>query len=181
MVETCSLGLRCDLHQFDVAQQLVEPLERVVLALNRDQHLLAATNAFTVSKPERGRAVDQHVVEVGGRVGQARCSRASRATSRDQLDLGAGQVDGGRDAGEAGKLGYLDDHVAQALAFDQQVVDRRDVGMVVDPERGRGIALWVKVDHQHPQAVQRHRRGDVDRGGGLSHAALLIGDGDHPS
>ena len=49
-------------------------------------------------------------------------------------------------------------------------------GTVVDPERGRGVALRVEVDDQHPQAPERERRGQVHGGRGLPDAALLVGD-----
>lgn len=48
--------------------------------------------------------------------------------------------------------------------------------MVIDPQRGGGIALRVEVDHEDPTAVQGQRGGKVDRGGGLTHPALLVGD-----
>ena len=46
------------------------------------------------------------------------------------------------------------------------------------PEAGRGVALRVEVDHQHPVAERRQRGAEVDRGGRLADAALLVGDGD---
>ncbi|GDY75494.1 hypothetical protein SAV31267_049790 [Streptomyces avermitilis] len=48
--------------------------------------------------------------------------------------------------------------------------------MVVDSQRGGGIALRVEVDHQDASAMQGKRSGKVDRGRGLAHAALLVGD-----
>ena len=47
-----------------------------------------------------------------------------------------------------------------------------------DAEAGRGVALRVEVDHQHPVAERRQRGAEVDRGGGLADAALLVGDGE---
>ncbi len=52
--------------------------------------------------------------------------------------------------------------------------------MVVDAERGRGVALRVEVDHQDPQPVHGQRGGEVDGGGGLAHPALLVGHHHHP-
>ena len=46
-----------------------------------------------------------------------------------------------------------------------------------DAETGRGVALRVEVDHQHPVAERRQRGAEVDRGRGLADAALLVGDG----
>ena len=54
MVLTSRLGLRCALIISMLLQQLAEPLQRVVLALDRDQDLLVATIALTVSSPRDG-------------------------------------------------------------------------------------------------------------------------------
>jgi hypothetical protein len=72
-------------HELDVLEQLAEPLERVVLALDRDEQLLGRHHGVDREQPERGRAVDEHVVDVGAGpeqyVAMARCSRDSRATT----------------------------------------------------------------------------------------------------
>ena len=47
-----------------------------------------------------------------------------------------------------------------------------------DAEPGRGVALRVEVDHQHPVPERRQRGAEVDRGRGLADAALLVGDGE---
>ena len=60
----------------------------------------------------------------------------------------------------------------------EDVVDRGADVAGVDPEAGRRVALGVEVDHQHPQARLRQGGTEVDRGRGLAHAALLVGDGD---
>ena len=92
------------LDQLDGLEQLAEPLERVVLALDRDAaSRRPATSALSVSRPSDGGQSMKHVVEpavAAPRATQVRLaapgrSRDSRATSDDQLDLGAGQVDGG--------------------------------------------------------------------------------------
>ena len=52
--------------------------------------------------------------------------------------------------------------------------------MVVDAERGAGVALRVEVDDENLQPLQREGGRDVDRSGGLPDAALLVGDREHP-
>ena len=47
--------------------------------------------------------------------------------------------------------------------------------MVVDAERRRGVALRVEVDDQDVQPLQGQGRGEVDRGGRLADATLLVG------
>ena len=50
--------------QVDVVDQLVQALQRVVLALDRDQHLLRGDQRVDRQQAERGRAVDEDVVEL---------------------------------------------------------------------------------------------------------------------
>ena len=40
------------------------------------------------------------------------------------------------------------------------------------------VALGIDVDEQHALLGERQRRRQVDGGGGLADAALLVGDGD---
>ena len=50
---------------------------------------------------------------------------------------------------------------------------------MLDAERGAGVALRVEVDHEDLQSLQREGGRDVDGGGRLADAALLVGDGEH--
>ena len=43
---------------------------------------------------------------------------------------------------------------------------------------GAGVALRVKIAHKHFFALCSHTAGQVDGGGGLAHAAFLVGDCD---
>jgi hypothetical protein len=58
------VGVEVRAHEVDVRQQLPEPLQRVVLALDRDQHLVRGDQRVDGEQTERGRAVDEHVVDV---------------------------------------------------------------------------------------------------------------------
>ena len=49
---------------------------------------------------------------------------------------------------------------------------------VGDAEGGAGVALGVQVDHQRLETLDRQCRREVHGSGGLSDAALLIGDGE---
>src|SRR3712207_7023487 len=46
---------------------------------------------------------------------------------------------------------------------EQRLVDRRGAEVVVDAERGAGVALRVEVDDQDADAVHRERSGEVHR------------------
>ncbi|SKW23983.1 Uncharacterised protein [Mycobacteroides abscessus subsp. massiliense] len=60
-------GIQVGLDEFDVAQQLTDALQRVVLTLDRDQHLVRRHECVDRQQAERGRAVDEYEVKrVGG-------------------------------------------------------------------------------------------------------------------
>src|SRR5690606_15593388 len=66
-------------------------------------------------------------------------------------------------------------------ALDEQVVDRGVQLVSGDAEAHGQGALRVEVDEQHPAAVLRQRRAQVDRRRGLADAALLVAHRDDPS
>ena len=58
---------------------------------------------------------------------------------------------------------------------DQHVIGRARAIAAVDAETGRGVALRIEIDDQHALADRGQRGAEVDRGGGLADAALLVG------
>ena len=73
-------GFRCSLIRSMLLQQLAEALQRVVLALDRDQHLVDRRHRVDREQAERRRAVDQDVVVVVvDRLDRAFFSRVSRS------------------------------------------------------------------------------------------------------
>ena len=98
----------------------------------------------------------------------------------DQLDLGGGQVDVGRQQVQSGDVGLDQDVFDRDVVLHQQVVDGQVEVVRVDPEPDRQRALRVEVDQQHLAAVLGERRAQVDGGGGLADAALLVGHRDDP-
>ena len=90
------------LDQVDGPDQLRHPLERVVLTLDRNQDLVGRHQCVQGEQTERRRAVDEDVVRgVLRQVGAERPEQPVLPRHHGhQLDLGAGQVDGGRQHGE---------------------------------------------------------------------------------
>ena len=68
------------------------------------------------------------------------------------------------------------DGIAQPRLADQHVIGRVAPVAAVDAEPGRGIALRIEIDDQHPLADRGQRGAEIDRGGGLADAALLVGE-----
>src|SRR5690606_11174783 len=98
----------------------------------------------------------------------------------DELDLGGGQVDVGRQQVQSGDVRLDQDIVDADVVLHQQVVDGQLQVVRVDPETDREGTLRVEVDQQDPPAVLRQRRPQVDGGGGLAHPTLLVGHRDDP-
>ena len=64
---------------------------------------------------------------------------------------------------------------AHVLAVDQHIIDAVGHGLVHAHAAG-GIGLGVKVTQKDPLSRQFQSGGQVDAGGGLAHAALLVYD-----
>ena len=72
-----------------------------------------------------------------------------------------------------------DDRFAQRRFADQHVIGRAAAVAAVDAEAGRGVALRIEIDDQHALADRGERGAEIDRGGGLADAALLVGERQH--
>ncbi len=170
------------LDQLDRAQQLLEPLQGVVLALDGDEHLGRGHQGVQGEQAQRRRAVDDDVIQAGcvvagDRPGQPGFPRHQR----NQLDLRSRQVDGRRRAQQPRDAFHLPDDLGQWLIVDQDVVHRRGADAVVHVERGGRVPLRIEVDHQDAGSVQGQGGRDVDRRGGLADASLLVGDRHDPA
>ncbi len=94
------------------------------------------------------------------------------------LELDAEKIHGrGRD-GEARHRGR-DDDFAQGFFAHQHVVARSHPSFAIDAEAGRGVALGIEIDDQHALADRGQRGAEVDGGGGLADAALLVRHGEN--
>src|SRR5699024_6803905 len=112
--------------------------------------------------------------EAGGAQGVVEAVLA--AHEGHELDLRAGQVDGGGDAEDAVTGGGLLDGVGRGGLADEQFVAGGGAGGVLHPERRGGVALRVEVDDEHFRPVHRQTGGEVDGAGGFADATLLVGD-----
>ncbi len=158
------------LDEVDIAQQLAEALQCVVLALDGNQDLRGGVEAIDGQQAERGWAVDQHVVVVVEH-GMDGLAEAVLATERrDQFDLGTGQVEAGRGDEEVLDGRRLDAVLQRHLVHDH-VVHRRFNAAVLDAEPRRGIPLWIEVDDECAKTEFGKARSQVDRGGGLADAS----------
>src|SRR5699024_1614638 len=161
--------------------QLAHTLKRVVLTLDRDEHLIDRGHRVDRQQAEGGRAVNKDEVEslLSEEVIVDRINQAVLAPDhRDELDLRASKVNGCWDRIDGLIHRVLLHHLGGAHLTDQQLVAGWGAHPVLGVQRGRSIALWVQVDNEDLEAMQAQRPGEVHRGGGLTHPALLVGHRD---
>ena len=75
----------------------------------------------------------------------------------------------------------LDDNLLDGFVLEQQVIAAERHLALVDTAAHGGIALRVEIDQQHLAPGRCQRGGQVHTGGGFTHAALLVGNGDNAS
>ncbi len=69
-----------------------------------------------------------------------------------------------------------DHRFAQRRLADQHVIGRAVAVAAIDAEAGGGVALRIEIDDQHALADGGQCGAEIDRGGGLADAALLVGE-----
>ena len=174
-------GIERRAHLLHRLQQLRQTFEREELALQRHQDRIRRRHRIDGEKIERRRAIDQHigvvgvrrrvVVQRGDRIAQAERAAGRRA----EFELEAGQIHGrGRDVQPRHRGRHHG--FAQRRFADQHVIGRAVAVAAIDAEAGRGVALRIEIDDQHALADRRERGAEIDRGGGLADAALLVGE-----
>ena len=141
--------------------------------------LSAATSAFTVSMLSAGgQSMRMTSKCIALRAASARRSLVSRPIGRrEQAHLRGGEVLVRRQQREAGLLDR-DERRGELALPQQHFAGARAELRLVDPAAHGGVALRIKVDEQHAPARGGERGCQIDRGGGLADAALLVRDGD---
>ncbi len=178
--DQAQVAVEVGVHLADGVGQVGQAFEREVLALHGHDHALGGAQAVEREHAQAGRAVDQHEVVVGAHLRQRVLQAALAALFAHQFDLGAGELAVGAQHGIAGAslLQLVGHHggLGDAGRFEQHVVHRQLHRALVHPRAHGGVALRVQVDQQHALADVRQGSSQVDRGGGLADAALLVGD-----
>ena len=177
---TCSDGIRPDLHLPHRLEQVVRAFEREVGRLDRHHEMRGRDERVDRQQPQRRRAVDDDVGVVGFERGELFLETEVRVEFSHQLGLELGQRDARRRNAEMRLVGRADDGRQRGAAIaghrlEHVRADRRHV-----EKRHGAVGLGIQVDEQRRPAAEREGGGEVDGGRGLTHAALLIGNGqDH--
>ena len=166
-------GIEMVADEVDRGDQLVEPFQGVVLALQRDQDLIRRREAVDGQEPERRRTVDEDVLE--RLVDRAkRPSQAALALGhRGQFHFGAGERHRRGEQAESRDRG-VDDEFVHRNVIGERVIGRLDDGGPIDAEPARRVALRVEIDDEDRTPGERQVGRQVDHRGGLADAALLV-------
>ena len=156
--------------------ELHEAAQREVLALHGHDHAVGGNERIDGEQPERGRRVDEDPVVVVLDRRQPFLEGALTADEAGEGELGAREVDR-RD----GEIHFsLVQHLLDRQPVDENVVHRALDRVGVEPLAHREVPLGIQVNDQHAQALLGERDSKVQRGRGLRHAALLVGERDDP-
>src|SRR5262249_5927328 len=146
--------------------------------LQRDEHAVGTGQRVDGEQSQGRLAVDEDVVVLLHRGAQQPGQRHLAGDLGNELDLGGGQVDVGRQQVQPVDVGLDADVVDGAVVTQQQVVDGQVEVVRVDAEPDRQGTLRVEVHQQHAPPVLGQGRTEVDGGGRLPDAALLVGHRD---
>ena len=155
--------------------ELHEPAERQVLALHGDDHSRGGDESVDGEQPERRRRVHEDVVVAIAYLENRLLQRPLATDQRGQRELRPGKVDRGHGDVHLASL----DHVRDGDPVDEHVEHRALDRVRVQPLAHRQIPLRIEVDQEHTMAELGQGDAEVQRGRGLRHPALLVGERDH--
>ena len=163
----------------DRVEQLGESFKCVVFALDRDEDCVCGGEHVDGQQAERGWTVDEDVVVAiaKGRDGVPHGELTILAI--DQLDLSACEVWGGRRDVQMGELDGAKDYLIEWDLSDEGVVDRSGKVLDFDSDAAGCIPLRVAIDQQRSLLCDCQACCEVDGGGGLTDATLLICNRDY--
>ena len=155
-----------------------EAFEGVVFALDGDEEFVGGGQGVGHPDTEGGRAIEEGVVVLaGGAEGfEDAAELEERFVHAGDFDLGSGHfVISGND-GEIRDTGGGDEFGGGTFA-DHGLVKRLSLEVAKAKGTG-GVALGVDVGEENAGTEFGQGGGEIDGGGGFTHSAFLVGDGD---
>ena len=139
----------------------------------------AATSALMVSRPSvGGQSMMMKSYWSSAHIGERLAQDVLAADGAEQLVLGRRQVDVRRRDVDARGLGRHDDVLDGDVGIDERVRHRSLDGPRIEAQADGQVGLRIHVHAQDAVALLGQRAGEVDGGGRLADAALLVRDGD---
>jgi len=147
-------------HAAQRRDQVRQPLEREVLAVERNQHRVGGDEGIQREETQRWRRVDEDEVELIAQRLEEIAEPALAREHRDELDLGTREVPVRRNEPQVlhGSLEHERRGVLDRVLRRERLIDRpRGGGLPFQPEPTGEIALWIHVDDE--DALLRDRQG----------------------
>src|ERR1700730_8361985 len=165
-------------HPLDRVVEQLHALHPEILALQRDDDLGGGDQRVDAEEAEGGRAIDHHEVVFVLAGGELFLEEGLAAHLRNQLDLGAGELDVRRDEGDA-QVAVLH-HVTEGdLRIEEQVVEGElDLVGLLEAHVDGQMALGIEVDEEDALPELSECASQIYRGGRLANPAFLVGNCD---
>ena len=159
----------------DRVDEVAQPFEREVFALHRHDDAVRAAQAVERQQAQARRAIDQHEVVLGHHPGERSLESPVAPIELDELDLGTRQLAVGAENVVAGLIAATR-CFGNRGALEQHVVDAQLELVLVDTRPHRRVTLRIEVDDENAFSDSRQAGSEVDGGGRLADAALLVGN-----
>ena len=167
------------MYELHRVQELRQPFERVVLALNRDDETVGGGQHVQRDEPERRRAVDDDVAVVIPQIAERLAHARLASVLIDELDFGAHQILGCGNHIEVREMHVREPRLDERRAVDERLVERMANAIALDAHAARRIALRIRVDEERLSLGRRERRREIDGGRRFTHATFLVRDRDY--
>ena len=168
------VGVQSILNLLDGVDQQCDGAQCEELTNQRNNDTFGGGQCVDGQQAQGGLAVDEDDVVFVADFAQCRGENLLASHFVDQLNFSCGEVDVGGQQVDVLHTGGQDDVLDVDFAVHHDVVDGQVQFVRVRAETGGESTLRVKVDQQHLTAAFCQCRAQVNGGGGLTHAALLI-------
>src|SRR2546428_4872589 len=183
------LRIQMRTHAADGLDQIGQALERVILALHRNQNAVRGAQTVEREQRQRRRAIQENEIVIvrylryrhsnlrqrfGKRVFQAHLA----FRQIDQLDLRAGELAVRWNEIEAAR-GRDGTNVGDFLFPKKDLVNSESKRSLINAGSHCCIALRIQIDQKHAALHGNQAGRQIDAGCGLADTALLVGDGDN--
>ena len=159
-------------HPVNNGKELGDSFEGVILALQRNQHLIGGGQGIDRNQAQRRRRVNKDIVVLVGDLGERAFQAVFAFQNPVEFHFRARQIDSRRNQVQITER-CLDAGIGDGLIMDEDGVDVRTHRATVNTEAAGRVPLWVRIYQQYPTSRCDIRR-QINRRGGFPDPALLI-------
>ena len=147
------------LHEFHGIEELRQALERVVLALDRNEHAVGGREHVEGQQAERRGTVDYDVLILLANVAQRAPHHRLASVLVHELDLGADQILRRRHHVETGEVDVIEARLGEWPTVEQRVIQRMANTIAFDADAARRVGLGIRIDQERLALRRRERSG----------------------